>query len=45
MEILKESNLIEDNSKILSNSRFHNTQKLTIRNISEGFILYEKFSL
>jgi hypothetical protein len=45
IEILKESDLIEDDYKILSDSRFHNTQKLTTRNISEGFVIYEKLSI
>lgn len=34
--------LIETNSKIISNSNSYTTQKLTIPNSSEGFIIFEK---
>lgn len=45
IKILKKSDLIEDDYKILSNGRFDNTQELTTKNISEGFTVYEKFCL
>jgi hypothetical protein len=42
VQILKENNLIEANYKIIRNGQFYSTDKLTIHNISEGFVIYEK---
>lgn len=43
--ILKESDLIQSNYKILSNGKFQDVDELTLKNISEGFIIYEKLSI
>lgn len=45
MQIIQESDLIEANYKIISNGILFDTNKLTIKNISEGFVLYEKLSI
>ena len=45
VEELKENDLIESRYKILSDGEFISTDELTIRNISEGFIIYEKLIL
>ena len=45
IQILEKYNLIENNYKIIYNSSFYDTQKLTTCNISEGFVLYEKISI
>jgi hypothetical protein len=41
---LEKHNLIESNYKVLSNGFYHPVERLTIQNISEGFILYQKLS-
>lgn len=40
--ILAEADLIEPNCKIIDNGNYCNIKKLTTRNISKGFIIYEK---
>ena len=45
VKVLEEYDLIESKYKIISNGSFHDTQKLTIRNIHEGFLIYEKLSI
>lgn len=42
---LKEDDLIEDNYKIIRSGHLFNTNKLTSKNINEGFIIYEKLNL
>ena len=42
IKILEEYNLIDSNYKIIFNGRFHDTDQLTTKNISEGFVVYEK---
>lgn len=45
VQILQENHLIETNSKIISNGKAHSTDQLTITNILEGFIIYEKLDI
>jgi hypothetical protein len=45
VQILQEYDLIESNYKIISNGVFLDTNELTISNISEGFVIYEKISV
>ncbi len=45
VKILEEHQLIESKYKIISNGRLLDASKLTIKNISEGFIFYEKLSI
>lgn len=45
INLLTESNIIENNYKIIQKGQYHSTKELTINNISEGFILYEKITL
>jgi len=45
VKFLEDHNLIKSNYKILSNGSLHDSQKLTTRNISEGFVFYEKLSI
>ena len=42
IEILKQFHLIESDFKIISNGHLILTDELTIHNISEGFVIYEK---
>jgi hypothetical protein len=42
VQILKENNLIESNYKIIYKGKFYPVDQLTIKNISEGFMIYEK---
>ena len=42
---LKEDDLIENNYKIIREGHPFNTNKLTSKNINEGFIIYEKLNL
>jgi len=42
---LKENDLIESNSKIISNGLLVNVDELTTSNIRQGFVLYEKLSI
>jgi hypothetical protein len=43
IRILEEYDLIEDNSKIISNGSLHDRQELTTSNIPEGFVVYQLF--
>ena len=45
VKILEERNFLESNYKIISNGNSHETDQLTTRNISEGFIVFEKLQL
>ena len=45
VQILHEYYLIESNYKIIFNGSFLDTNELTIFNISEEFIIYEKISI
>ena len=45
VKTIQEFDLIEDNYKIISDGFFLDTDELTIENISEGFVLYEKLSI
>ena len=42
---LKHNDLIEPDFKIISKESFLSVDQLTLSNISEGFVLYEKLSL
>lgn len=42
---LKDQDFIEPYFKIISNTRIYDAKELTLSNISEGFIIYEKISL
>jgi len=42
VKLLEQHDLIEPKYKILSNGNLHDTKELTSRNISEGFVIYEK---
>jgi hypothetical protein len=44
VKILEEYNLIESKYSIFLKGIPHDTQELTLRNISEGFVVYEKLS-
>ena len=43
--LLQNYDLIEDNYKYISQGKRYKTSKLDVKNISEGFILYEKLNL
>lgn len=45
LKLLEEYHLIESNYKIISNGSLHHIRELTTRNISEGFLIYEKLSI
>lgn len=45
VKVLQDLNLIEGNYKVIWNGSFYETKELTITNISEGFIIYEKLSI
>jgi len=45
IKLFQQYDLIENNYKIISNGFFLDTDALTILNISEGFVVYEKLSL
>jgi hypothetical protein len=45
VKILEEYDLIESKYKTISKGILHHTQELTPRNISEGFVIYEKLSI
>jgi ribonucleotide reductase beta subunit family protein with ferritin-like domain len=45
VELLKEHNLIESYYKVFSNGNSYDVQELTIKNISEGFMFYERIQL
>jgi len=42
IQLLQDSDLIEFNYKIISDSKIYPTNKLNIKNIAEGFIVCEK---
>lgn len=42
---LKEPDLIESYYKIISNGKYYGTDQLNVENISEEFIIHEKFNL
>nr|QUS63955.1 hypothetical protein [Haslea silbo] len=45
VHLFKEHDLIEDSYKIISNGFFIDTDQLTISNISQGFVIYERLSV
>lgn len=45
IELLQNYDLIEDNYKYMSQGKIYKTSKLDVKNISEGFILYEKLNI
>jgi hypothetical protein len=45
IKLFQQYDLIENNYQIISNGFFLDTDVLTISNISEGFVIYEKLSL
>ena len=45
VSIVQNAGLIDSHYKIMSNSKYYVTYQLTVENISEGFILYEKLNL
>jgi hypothetical protein len=45
VKIFQKHHLVENNYKIISNRFFIDTDQLTISNISQGFVIYEKFSV
>lgn len=45
IKLFQQYDLIENNYKIISNGFFLDTDALTITNISEGFVIYEKLSV
>jgi hypothetical protein len=45
VKLLEQHDLIEPKYKILSDGNLHDTQELTSRNISEGFVIYEKLTI
>ena len=45
IKVLEKHQLIESKYKIISKGRFLDTPELTVRNISEGFVVYEKLSI
>ena len=44
VQIFKEHDLIEDSYKIISNGHYYSTKELNTRDISEGFVIYEKLN-
>ena len=42
LQFFKDHDLIEDNSKIISNGHYYPTKEFNTRDISEGFLIYEK---
>jgi len=45
VKLLEQHDLIEPKYKILSNRNLDDTKELTSRNISEGFVIYEKITI
>jgi hypothetical protein len=45
IELLQNYDLIEDNYRYMSQGKIYKTSKLDVKNISEGFILYEKLNI
>lgn len=44
IEILIEKNIVQPKYKIIRDDKFYEIEKLTIKNISEGFVIYEELS-
>jgi hypothetical protein len=44
VQLFKEQDLIEDSYKIISNGHYYSTKELNTRDISEGFVIYEKLN-
>jgi hypothetical protein len=44
VKTLEEYDLVESGYKIISNNMYYNTNELTTKNISQGFIIYEKLN-
>ena len=42
VQLFKEHDLIENNYKIISNGHYYFTKEFNTRDISEGFVIYEK---
>ena len=45
VQLFKEQDLIEDNYKIVYNRHYYFTKEFNTRDISEGFVIYEKLSI
>ena len=45
IELLQNYDLVEDNYKYMSQGKIYKTSKLDVKNISEGFILYERLNI
>jgi hypothetical protein len=45
VKILQENRLIEPNYKVISNGQLYEPEELTLKNISEGFVICEKLSI
>jgi len=45
VQLVQGINLIDNHYKIISNGKYYGTDQLNVENISEGFIIYEKFNL
>jgi hypothetical protein len=45
IELLQNYDLIEDNYRYMSQGKIYKTSKLDVKNIFEGFILYEKLNI
>jgi len=45
VKVFQQYDLVENNYKIISNGFFLDTDELTLSNISEGFVIYEKLSI
>jgi hypothetical protein len=45
IQILEKNGMIESNYKIIVNGKFYEIDQFTSQNISEGFIIYENFSM
>jgi hypothetical protein len=45
VKVFQQYDLVESNYKMISNGLFLDTDELTISNISEGFVIYEKLSV
>lgn len=45
IKLFQQNDLIENNYKIISNGLLLDTDVLTSKNISEGFVVYEKLSV
>jgi hypothetical protein len=44
VQLFKDHNLIEDSYKIISNGHYYLTKEFNNRDISEGFVIYEKLN-